>query len=386
MPAAQGILDLCDCLVACFLLVLPDEFLLQVVFISIFKRPVGLRIWIQQQLSGLSPLPRSAQVDLVEPLGGTVPVPHRVGLDYFQPAKPWSIARLARLFHDAAHQPSESTFQAARVARHCLSAFWMSAPVDHLQQLYEGELGSLQQLLLEGPLVKQGLALDEQSWASKLQSLLNDRPQHSRQLNILLALLPYTQPGQLSLPKPLETLPDWLLPDYINYAEPQLAAKRDQPAGLLNPSPETFDPLTTRRGEDAMAWFRDDDVLQQITSLIEAYQQDSSSQDVVEELAGVRVVLAQLWLDVEPNQLQTLLHTPAGKITQAMIKAGFGRSLVDQQDQLARDQLVARARDFSQPDVPAVILAMLMFYPPERVSFKSTDGLPKWFVDVLSEL
>ena len=66
--------------------------------------------------------------------------------------------------------------------------------------------------------------------------------------------------------------------------------------------------------------------------------------------------------------------------------AGFGRRIVDQQDQLARDQLVARARDFSQPDAPGVILAMLMFYPPERISFKSTVGLPEWFVDVLGEL
>ena len=347
---------------------------------------MGLRGWVRQQLSGSSPFFTSARVDLVEPRDSPVPVPKRVGLGRWQPVQPWSIARLTSLFREAAHQPSASTLQAARVARHRLSSFWISAPVDHLQHLYEGNLGSLQQLLLENPLTRQGLAQDEQSWVKQLHDLLGDPEQQFCHLNVVLALLPYTKPGQLSLPKPLETLPDWLLPDYINYAEPQLASERNQPAGLLNPSPETFDPLTTRRGEDAMAWFRDDDVLQQITSLIEAYQQDSSSQDVVEELAGVRVVLAQLWLDVEPNQLQTLLHTPVGEMTQAMIKAGFGRSLVDQQDQLARNQLVARARDFSQPDVPAVILAMLMFYPLECVSFKSTDGLPEWFVDVLSEL
>jgi len=347
---------------------------------------VGLRQWVRRQLSGSSPLLKSVRVNLVEPRELPVPVPKRVGLDRCKLVQPWSIARLSSLFREAALQPSESTLLAARVARHCLSSFWISAPVDHLQHLYEGNLGALQQLLLECPLTRQGLAQDEQSWVQQLRDLLEDPEQDSRHLNLVLALLPYGQPGQLSLHNPLESLPDWLLSDYINYAEPELASQRTQPAGLLRPSPETFDPLTTRRGDDAMAWFRDDEVLQQITSLIEAYQQESVSHELVEELAGVRVVLAQLWLDVEPNQLQTLFHTPAGEMTQALIKIGFGRSLVDEQDQLARDQLVVRARDFSQPNAPGVLLAMLMFYPLERVSFKSTAGLPEWFVDVLNQL
>ena len=332
-------------------------------------------------------MPASSQVDLVKPRAETVPVPRRIGLDdRLQLAQPWSIARLTRLFEEAAHQPSESTLQAARVARHRLSAFWISAPVDHLQPMYEGELGALQQLLLEGPLVRQGLALDEQSWAEKLHALLSDQHQQSRQLNILLALLPYTQPGQLSLQNPIEVLPEWLLSDYVNYCDPELAYKLHQPAGLLKPSSEGMAPLTSRRGEEAMAWFRDDEILQQMLSFIEAYQQDSGSQELVAELAGLRVVLAQLWLDIESTQLQTLMHTPVGDITKALIKAGFGQSLLDEQDQLARNQLVERSRDFSHPDVPGVILAMLMFYPPDLVGFKSTTGLPEWFVDVLREV
>ena len=330
-------------------------------------------------------MPTSAQVDLVNPRAETVPVPRRVGLDRLQLSQSWSIARLTRLFEEAAHQPSESTLQAARVARHRLSAFWISAPVDHLEQLYEGELGALQQLLLEGPLVRQGLSLDEQAWAEKLHALLGDQEQQSRQINILLALLPYTQPGQLSLQNPVENLPEWLLSDYVSYCDPELASRLHQPAGLLKPSSVEMAPLTSRRGEEAMAWFRDDEVLQQMLSLIESYQHDSDSQELVAELAGLRVVLAQLWLDVESSQLETLFHTSVGDITQALIKAGFGRSLLDEQDQRTQKQLAERARDLSQPDAPAVILAMMMFYPVERIGFKSTDLLPNWFVDVLKE-
>ena len=331
-------------------------------------------------------MPASTQVDLVKPRAEMVPVPKRIGLNRLQLDQPWSIARLTRLFEEAAHQPSESTLQAARVARHRLSAFWISAPVDHLQHLYESDLGTLQQLLMEGPLVRQDLALDEQTWAGKLHALLDDQQQESRQLNILLALLPYTKPGQLVLQNALEKLPEWLLSDYINYCDPEIASQLNQPAGLLKPSSEEMAPLTSRRGEEAMSWFRDDEVLQHMLSLIESYQQYSDSQELVAELAGLRVVLAQLWLDVDSTQLQTMMHTSVGDITKALIKAGFGRSLLDEQDRLARHQLAERSRDFSQPDVPGVILAMLMFYPPDLVGFKSTTGLPEWFVDVLQEL
>ena len=97
-----------------------------------------------------------------------------------------------------------------------------------------------------------------------------------------------------------------------------------------------------------MAWFRDEEVLQQMLSLIQAYQKDSSSPEIIEELAGLRVVLAQLWLDVDSSQMQTLFHTPVGDITKALIQARFGRSLLDEQDQRTQKQLAQRARDLAQ--------------------------------------
>ena len=135
-----------------------------------------------------------------------------------------------------------------------------------------------------------------------------------------------------------------------------------------------------------MAWFRDEESTSQMVSIIDEYRNGSTSEELIAELAGLRAVIAQLWLDVEPAQLQTLFLTPVGDITIAMIKAGFGKRLLDEQDQLARKQLATRARDFNQPDAPGVLFAMLLFYPLDRVGFKSTNGLPEWFADVLHSI
>lgn len=325
-------------------------------------------------------------MDLVETVNVSVPVPKHIGLDSLWLPQPWSVARLSALFREAAHQPSTSTFGAARIARHRLSCFWASAPVDQLESFYGSDLGELQALLLEGPLVRQGLAKDEQQWADRLRGLMAAPEQQSRQLNLLLALIPYTQPGELSLVNPLETLPAWLLQDYIGYCQPELEAELNQPAGLLEPGRDAIEPLTERRGDEAMAWFRDQATLKHMQDLIARYSEQPDLDDLVAELAGLRVVLAQLWLDVEPSQLQTLWHTPVGEITSALIQVGLGHRLLDAQDQRARQQLVERARDLSQPHAPAVILAMMMFYPPEQIGFKTTDQLPKWFIEVLGKI
>ena len=46
-----------------------------------------------------------------------------------------------------------------------------------------------------------------------------------------------------------------------------------------------------------MAWFRDEAVVARMQELIEGYITDRTSKDVLQELAGLRRVLAQLWLD-----------------------------------------------------------------------------------------
>ena len=193
---------------------------------------------------------------------------------------------------------------------------------------------------------------------------------------------------KLSVADPLSTLPDWLLNDYCVYCEPNLAA----PVGLLEPAqPQTSDskteiePLTDRRGEDAMVWFRDESVVARMRELIQAYSVDSTSADTLQELAGLRRVLAQLWLDVEPVQLQTLEQTAVGEVTRAMIRSGFSTFLQGKVDIKAREQLAAHAVNLSTPGAEGCVVAALLLFPPGNVQMESLEGLPNWLIDILRE-
>ena len=341
---------------------------------------MGLRSWFRRQLSG-----ESARIDLVAPARVTLTPPAHAGLDASAIPAPWSVARLQALFEALAHQPSRASDQAARLARHQLSKFWLAAPVDQLRPFYEGAIGDLQRLQLTGQLVQQDLAGDEIRWRDQLLQRLEDPTRAAERVNLLLALMPYTQPRKLTVADPLSTLPDWLLNDYCVYCEPDLAA----PVGLLEPAqPQTpeIEPLTDRRGEEAMVWFRDEAVVARMQELIQAYRTDPTAAETLQELAGLRRVLTQLWLDVEPVQLQTLDQTAVGAVTRALILSGFGSELTDDADVAARQQLSSAGADFSSPSAPAALLGTLLFYPLEAVSFETTDDLPAWFVDLLHEL
>ena len=345
---------------------------------------MGLRSWIQRQLSG-----HQSRVDLVKPTGVVLTPPNRVGLDMAAVPAPWSVARLQALFEAMEQQPSPASDQAARLARHQLSKFWLAAPVDQLQHCYEGAIGDLQRLQLTGPLVQQELAKDEIRWRDQLLQRLEDPARAAERINLLLALMPYTKPRKLAVAEPLSTLPDWLLNDYCVYCEPNLAA----PVGLLKSAQDneaegsgSIEPMTDRRGEEAMVWFRDAEVVSRMHELIQAFGADPGSQSVLQELAGLRRVLAQLWLDVEPVQLATLHSTAVGAVTLAMINSGFGAVLMDEADARCRAQLGSQAMDFSQLGAPGALLATLLFYAPGSVRFESTDGLPGWFVVLLSEM
>ena len=128
---------------------------------------MGLRTWVKQRLNMV---PASASVDLLAAPPLAVLVPRTLGLDLTLPERSWSVARLEGLFKDAAQRPSQKSMDAARVARHRLSMFWLSAPVDQLEVLYAGPLGALQRLQRRVRSY-QPLSSDERQW----RQLLADR-------------------------------------------------------------------------------------------------------------------------------------------------------------------------------------------------------------------
>ena len=359
---------------------------------------MGLRSWLKQRIGG-GAAAQSIPLNLLSDSSVVIQPPEKAGIDCSGAVRPWSVSRLEAILRESALHPSHLAFQAARQARHCLSCFWLVAPTDHLNEMYSGAIGDLQRLLLNGPLVRQDLAADEKQWRDQLRAQLADPDHKPRQHNLLLALIPFTKPGQMSLDNPLASLPDWMLQDYAAYCQPELQDSLEQPVALLEPASEALpasseaspeavsdQPFASVRGEEAMAWFRDQDVLNRMTSLINSYGMDPKDSETLQELSGLRSVLAQLWLDVEAGQMQTLFETPVGLVTRSLITCGFGQELIDQDDLRARRELVARAENLEDADGQAALLAAHLFLPAGAIRVEDPDVLPVWLARELETL
>jgi len=353
---------------------------------------MGLRTWVKQQL-GIAPAP--ASIDLLQATPQELPAPRRLGLDLTIPAQGWSVARLSALCREAALQPSQTSFQAARVARHRLSLFWLTAPVDQLEALYESALGELTKVQLNGPLVHQPMALDEVQWRDQLLALITTPSERSRLINLLLALLPYTRPGQFQLEGAVDLLPDWLIRDYADHCDPQLKHRLDGPAGYLTPAEAVSNVSSTdnelpvvseRRGQEVMTLVTSTEGLKRINALIKLYGIAPDDEDTLNELSGLRRMIAQLWLDVEPSQLEALNESAVGDITLKLIQSGFGSEMINTEDQRARQQLTALADTVYRPERHGLLLATLLFVRLEGTSIERISELPDWLVQALSRL
>lgn len=350
-----------------------------------------LRGWLRSRRNGGTP----QAINLLEAATPQLPPPSKVGLPLGGlHLRPWSVSRLAILFRDAKRSPSEVTFREARHARHCLSGFWLTAPVDLLETLYGGALGDLQRQLLEGPLATQDLASDEKQWRDQLSQKLREHIDSSERVNVLLALMPYFPPLGMKVESPLRFVPDWLLKDYAIYCDPDLKAKLQKPVGYLQPAVEGgaggLPPLpliTDRRGEEAMAWFETPELVQRMVALINLYGLDPSDQETRQELAGLRNTIAQLWLDVSSNELEQLYLTAVGSVYRSLLMSGFGADLVTEQDGLTRQALAPHVADLRQPGAINSLLAALLFFPREKIEIEGgKEFVPAWLLKQLSTL
>ena len=115
--------------------------------------------------------------------------------------------------------------------------------------------------------------------------------------------------------------------------------------------------------------------------LINLFAVDPENPEVLRELAALRRVLAQIWLDVTPSQVEELYRTPVMADTyRALLASDFGARLLEEGDRAHRDALLAVATDLNHPACLQAMLAAMLFCPQGKMELGDrADRLPAWF-------
>jgi hypothetical protein len=346
-----------------------------------------------------------------------LPPPANIGIQSLPDPLPWTVARLERIVRRANASPADAQFQLeARHARHCLSRFWLQVPIDQLETVYAGPIGQVQRLLLHGGLPAQPLAADEETWQQNLSQTLQRDFSVPERLNLLLALMPYCQRGQLQVGQAAETLPGWLLGDYASCFDPSLADQLGRPLGLLDQPAEPAEPamaaavgpdeadpaagvpaaaaapeavpqaaplpqISPNSGSESFALLQQAEVQERMRGLINLFAVEAENPEVLRELGALRRVLAQIWLDVSPDQLEELYRSTAvGDLYRTLLASNFGARLLEEGDGSHRDALLAVAKDLNHPGYLQAMLAAMLFCPQGRMELGDRASLlPAWF-------
>ena len=307
------------------------------------------------------------------PVSGTETVPSAVlGISITPSMQPWCLGDLLQRFQQAASSPDKTDVLSLRQARHRLSLYWLASPTDQLEFLYSKEFGDLQRLCVEHVVRLGQLFDDEQVWRDQLQALLQASVGSSAFLNYWLALMPYLQPGELRLDDPSAVIPPWLLDDYTRLCEPDQWLR------------ELF-PLCSRRDQAAREWLCEDAVLARAVVLLNGYQLDPKADDQLQELAQLRLVVAQFWLDLAPDQVQPSFDSPIGLLTRSLVVAGFHQRSVLPRDGAIAAALQQQLLDCSDQQVLQQLFAALLFGVTPDVS-RLGAVIPAWCREELRSL
>ncbi len=328
----------------------------------------------------------------------------------------WSVRRLQTIFTQLDQTPNQQTVQDAQAARSCFTRFWLSAPVDYLEMLYAGPIGQAYKLMLRGVLPALPLREKDERWKAGLTQRLLTAFGHHETTNLLLAVMPYYDLNAMKVADPLRQIPEWLLGDYAERCDPQLLQKlrRRQPGGngagntgapaLLAPAGSSGErplipsteaeadggplPLfSEKRGEACLPLIQDNEFLGRMSGLINLYAIDPSDAELKRELAVLRRQVAQIWLDVDPDQLQTLYRAPFGQLTQNLIGSGFSRETMPPEEDAARRRLGTIVGAMRHPRSLNALMAALLYYPAGKVNLSAADSLlPDWLLQELTTL
>ncbi len=336
---------------------------------------------------------------------------------------PWSATRLASIFKNLQSAPSGKVLGEARRARQCLSRFWLQAPVDQLEGLYRSPVGQCYRMLLKTSLPSLPLLTEEQQWREGLAQKLSRSMNRPESVNLLLAAMPYFERGKMRLLNATDVVPQWLIGDYSALFDPGLARLLSRPAGLLGPAgtaaagrrvapqqlqargpigggaPSAMQPgvqqvpamplpvIAQRRGNEALALVQNQDYIGRMSGLINLYTIDPSDAEVKRELIGLRRQMGQIWLDLNPAQLQSLYQSSFGQLYRNFLGCGFSREAMIPEDQQLRTQLARYVGNMAQPKAINALLASLPFFTPGRIQFGGGEQfIPPWLLADINAL
>ncbi len=256
-----------------------------------------------------------------------------------------------------------SAISELRQIRKEIADFWLNVAADRLETTYKGDSGKSYQMLLASGFQHQAMMETEQIFLQQLTQISKGLV-HPQALNALLAAMLYFPPGTMRIPEARNRLPYWLIGDYEQVFEPKTAVNSQSSSELL------------------AQYIQSPQFLNQLLGSVNLYRIDSSDTSVVLELRQLRRQLADFWLTIPPEKLETLYQGEVRKGYQAILGSGLQAESITEAEQQFLQQLTEISKGLVHPQaINALLGAMLYFVPGKMRVPNANTRLPQWLFD-----
>ncbi len=275
----------------------------------------------------------------------------------------------------------------AQANRDALARFWLAAPVDQLQALWNSPVGEATRQLVH-QLTPQTAFTPAQV---ALREAINQRIQQdglSQPLGaqLMLANFLYSPPGLLRINSPEQHFPAWLAAAYRQLYEqaqpaaafPVTAAATPQPP-LPQPDfgvfPATLQDLVGNRIQ-----------LNRMLGLSNLYYIDPEDQEILQELLQLRSQFVAAILHCPEQQLEQLWASDLGDRYWAMVRSGVQKEALSPADQALKQQVTvalnpAQGGGFGTSGALNAFLVAMLFYEPGSMRVDAAEHkLPAWLL------
>lgn len=291
---------------------------------------------------------------------------------------------------DLPQQPWTVANAVAEGQRDALVRFWLAAPADQLEPLWNAGLGGVTQQLVR--------QLNQQTSFTPHQAEL--RNAINQQLGViglkqplahqlLLAVFLLSPPGLFKVANPESQLPPWLLKAYQDLyeaASPVMVlggqpAPQRQPEVVSLPNPDfgafpgSLDEMVGNRIQ-----------LNRLLGLSNLYYIDPEDREIAQELINLRRSLAELIQKAPEGDLERIWSTDFGDRYWAMVRSGVQNEQLEPADQALRDAATQRLSPasgggFGTPGALNALLVAMLFYAPGAMRVEgAAQKLPGWIL------
>ncbi|WP_333428936.1 O-linked N-acetylglucosamine transferase family protein [Microcoleus sp. F4-D5] len=123
------------------------------------------------------------------------------------------------------------------------------------------------------------------------------------------------------------------------------------------------------------------DFFDRLSNAVKLYQRNSSNISAISELRQIRKQIADFWLNIPAENLETSYKTDPGKSYQIMLSSGFQRQPMMESEQIFLRQLTQISKGLVHPKAVNALLAAMLYFPPGTMRIPDArNRLPHWLI------